>query len=517
MAIFTLAPDPIGRRGLSLNKRLLRILVLAVICFCGGILILIHNGRFQRVLPFYRSHIGPDEYIFSSTSRFAPLTVDDAATASNEDLCASFPKYMSNIIQPVLKVGHSENQERLAAHFNTTSSCFTKDELLVVSDLDEVIHGHRTVDVLGDLPAGYYNLTKNPDFQHYISQRDMHKNGTLNEKTQKTIDGWILDKFKFLPMVERAWLARPDRAFYFFYEPDTYVFWDNAFRFLQNFDPDTPIYMGSPSPGRHDEIRDVRTWFANGGPGFVLSRGAIKALLHRRIDSNGHYIDPALTEKWQDIVAQECCGDSVLGWALWNATVQVQGYWPMFNPHPLHGIPFSDLYWCQPVLTLHKTSPEDLHSLWRWEFAQRTMHRPMLYADVWRLQHPGEPSILDNWDNGDWDRWDPPAEPPINTSKMCEQSCREHDRCMQWTWHGGDEKRCILMWSIRYGLARAPEYMDEGDQRETIPQNALTKQTSPRKWVDYTSGWAESRVREWREQRKCEQVRWVGPSVERIF
>ncbi|KAG5978946.1 hypothetical protein E4U55_005715 [Claviceps digitariae] len=374
MAILTLTANSSARNRCALNKRLLRILVLIVTCLVAAAVLLARDGRIKRVLSVPDEYTSPETYMFTSTSRFAPFAVDDAATASNQDLCASFPKYMLNVVQPVLKIGHSENQERLAAHFNTTSSCFTKDELLVVSDLDEVVHGHRAVDVLGDLPAGYYDLAKNPDFRHYISQQDMRKNGTLNPQTQKTIDGWILDKYKFLPMVERAWLARPGRAFYFFYEPDTYVFWDNAFRFLQSFDPDTPIYMGSPSPGRRDEARDVQTWFANGGPGFVLSRGAIKALLHRRADPDGHYTDPALTDKWQDVVAGECCGDSALGWALWNATIQLQGYWPMFNPHPLHGIPFSDLYWCQPVLTLHKTLPQDMHSLWRWEYAQRTLH-----------------------------------------------------------------------------------------------------------------------------------------------
>ncbi|QPG94026.1 hypothetical protein C2857_004098 [Epichloe festucae Fl1] len=517
MAILKLAAEPPPQRtGFMLKKRLLRIVIAVVVFLASFSVLLARDGRVRRVLPFHREHTTPDNYQFTSTSRFSPTTVDDAATASNKELCASFPKYMLNVVQPVLKVGHSENQERLAAHFNTTSSCFTKDELLVVSDLDEVVHGHRAVDILGDLPASYYDLHKNRDFQSYLLQKEMRKNGTLNEQTQGTIDGWILDKYKFLPMVERAWLERPGKAFYFFYEPDTYVFWDNAFRFLQSFDPDTPIYMGSPSPGKHDESRDVKTWFANGGPGIVLSRGAIKALLHRRVDPNGHYVDPPLTEKWQDLVSGECCGDSVLGWALWNVTVQVQGYWPMFNPHPLHGIPFSDLYWCQPVLTLHKTSPQDMHSLWRWEFSQRTLHRPMVYADVWCLQHPGEPSVLENWDNGDWDRWDPPAEAPVNTFETCEQYCRRQDRCVQWTWRGGDEKKCILMSSIRYGTARTPAFMDDGDKRETIPQEALGKKTN-RKWVDYKSGWVETRIKEWRDQRKCQQVHWVGPSVSRIF
>ncbi|KAG5913321.1 hypothetical protein E4U42_001278 [Claviceps africana] len=194
-----------------------------------------------------------------------------------------------------------------------------------------------------------------------------------------------------------------------------------------------------------------------------------------------------------------------MGWALWNADVQVQGYWPMFNPHPLHGIPFSDLYWCQPVLTLHKTLPRDMHALWRWEYAQRTPHRPMLYADVWRLRQPGQLSSLDNWDNGDWDRFDPPAGHLILGAAACELSCRGQARCVQWTWRGGDEKRCILMSSIRYGTARAPEYMGEGDAREPIPPDAPSDRTG-RKWVDYTSGWIQDRIAGWMEQRRCEQA-----------
>lgn len=131
--------------------------------------------------------------------------------------------------------------------------------------------------------------------------------------------------------------------------------------------------MGSPSPGRHDPKKDIKTWFANGGPGFVLSRGAIRELLRRKAGPSGQYLEPSLTEKWLPLLKPECCGDSVVGWALWNVSVPLQGYWPMFNPHPLHGIPFSDLYWCQPVLTLHKTAPEDMVDLWKWEFGRREL------------------------------------------------------------------------------------------------------------------------------------------------
>jgi hypothetical protein len=159
-----------------------------------------------------------------------------------------------------------------------------------------------------------------------------------------------------------------------FYETDTYVVWDNMFRFLSTLDPSRPHYLGSPSPGRVDKTmtRETKTWFANGGPGYVFSRAAIEALLARKVDAaTGRYVDPPLTLRWLDLLRADCCGDSVMGWTLWNISVPLGGYWPMFNPHSLQGMPYSDLYWCQPVITMHKTTPGDMVDLWRWEHSRR--------------------------------------------------------------------------------------------------------------------------------------------------
>ncbi|KAI0473494.1 hypothetical protein GGR56DRAFT_675976 [Xylariaceae sp. FL0804] len=38
------------------------------------------------------------------------------------------------------------------------------------------------------------------------------------------------------------------------------------------------------------------------------------------------------------------------------------------HPFALHAVPFSESYWCQPVVTLNQSRPEDRRSLWRWEF-----------------------------------------------------------------------------------------------------------------------------------------------------
>lgn len=141
------------------------------------------------------------------------------------------------------------------------------------------------------------------------------------------------------------------------------------YRYLETLDPDSKLYLGSPSPGRHDASRgDQKTWFANGGPGYILSRGAMKALL----GDHSSIMGQSITSKYSGLLRDdECCGDSVVGWVLWEAGVQLQGIWPMFTPYSANEIPYIDRVWCHPLLTLHKTVPEDMGDLFQWEFKNR--------------------------------------------------------------------------------------------------------------------------------------------------
>lgn len=507
MALF---PKPAETQNIGLfllNKRLIRI-AFGVVAFFFVAFGLLWRQRYDSEtvpkLPAESPAPGIAEtsgyYPYETVSDYDPVSLDPA-NKSTADLCASFPKHLLSLVQPVLKIGHSEDRAKLDAQLDSVSACFQPDELLIFSDLDEPIRNHTAIDILANLPPKYYDQEYNPDIASYLLQRELKKNGKLDQDKEATkkIDGWKIDKFKFLPQIERAWLLKPNRPFYFFYETDTYVVWDNVYRFLSTFDPDTPVYMGSPSPGRHDDDRDIKTFFANGGPGYALSRAAVKALIHRDAAPHGQYSGPSVTERWLPLLQGECCGDSVVGWTLWNSGVALQGYWPMFNPHPLHGIPFSDLYWCQPIMTLHKTSPKDMVDVWKWEFGQRKHKRPLLYSDYWRFHRPGTSGTLENWDNGDWGAWKPGPEEGIDSFEKCEEACKKDNNCVQWNWRGRDEKQCVLSRDFRHGAAREPEEI--GDN----------------KWVDFKSGWLQGRIEKWRGERQCEVVEWVGPSITRIF
>lgn len=530
------------------------------------------NARDHLALPSWLSGTSaaakdePDVYPHETTSLFFPVAVSSAHTA---DLCASFPSYMTQRIQPILKMGYGESRDKIESQLDSVSACFAPDELLIISDLDETIRGRQVIDILADLPEAY--RYDNPDFEAYLAMQEMRRNGTLQAardadgRLTKGIDGWRLDKYKFLPGIERAWTTRPGRDWYVFYETDTYVVWDNLFRFLGTMDPNKPHYIGSPSPGRVDEStrKKTKTWFANGGPGYILSRAAVELLLKREVSPvTGRYLDPPVTLKWLDLLRRDCCGDSVLGWILWNAGVAVEGYWPLFNPHAMHNVPYSDFYWCQPVVTLHKTTPADMVELWKWEHSRRRRdvsfpfiplwrhglgfyknrvslclrhlsrkaiytgdtanisppQKPLLYQDLWSFRHPGDSDtyLLEDWDNGGWADYRPPPEAKIYSAATCRSACEASDRCLQFLWRGLEARECVLMFQLRYGVPRKPDTVTEYAE-EQQPDGTVKKVVAKETRVDYTSGWMTERIARWREERQCEVVQWVGPSITRVY
>ncbi|KAL9080814.1 MAG: hypothetical protein Q9157_000510 [Trypethelium eluteriae] len=305
-----------------------------------------------------------DYWTWETHSRFRSRSQISAFDGhSDSGLCAGFPTYILADIQVSLRIGINADKAKVGAQLSSVARCI--ENLLIFSDLDDRIGDRRVYDVLAELPQSYRQ--DNPDFETYDKQKQLRAEGRLEHSNS---EGWKLDRFKFLPMMEKAFEMRPNVKWYVFMEDDTYFFWDNLFRFLDNLDPDTPKYMGSPSPGK-EAADGKKTWFAYGGTGFVVSRAAMKKLLARKVGPHGEYLEPSLSARYVDDIKGDCCGDSILGWAFWNAGVPLSGHWPSFCPHPIGGIPYSELYWCEPALSLHRSLPQDMIGLWKWEQERR--------------------------------------------------------------------------------------------------------------------------------------------------
>ncbi|CAK7268267.1 hypothetical protein SEPCBS119000_002973 [Sporothrix epigloea] len=85
-------------------------------------------------------------------------------------------------------------------------------------------------------------------------------------------DGWELDAMKFIPGLELAYAAMPDKAWYLLLDDDTFVVPSSLRLLLAHLDPSVPHYIGNA-------VGDFRGRFAHGGSAVVLSRGAMTQLL----------------------------------------------------------------------------------------------------------------------------------------------------------------------------------------------------------------------------------------------
>ncbi|KAK5190004.1 hypothetical protein LTR72_008415 [Exophiala xenobiotica] len=222
--------------------------------------------------------------------------------------------------------------------------------MIVISDYQEEVGGHKFIDILATLPGPY---SKHPDFTAYYTQQKARLGG----KVEPSRDAWKLDRFKFLPMVNAAYEMRPNASWYVFLEADVYIFWDNLFRLLDQFNPQEMHYLGSAVPGSKGR------WFAYGGAGIVISHALMQSLV-----GDG----TILTERYQKMAINDCCGDAVLAYVILAKTgVKLKDLHPMFSGDYLPDLGIDEQRWCTPLISLHRMSIDSLRSLWRWERTRR--------------------------------------------------------------------------------------------------------------------------------------------------
>ncbi|KAL5395041.1 hypothetical protein PMIN06_001463 [Paraphaeosphaeria minitans] len=348
--------------------------------------------------------------------------------------CAPFRAGAFDDVTIVLKLGAGQVATQLPAYFARLSRC--THNVLLFSDRKAEYGGFDIVDALANLRPEYkYN---NPDFDIY----DKIQHAAVLE--EKTTEGWRLDKYKFLPIIELADARRPKSNWFLFLELDTYVNWDNMQRFLASFDPKTPYYFGSPVWPRKKPV------FAHGGSGFVLSRGAFNKLMARgRMFAENHR-SPG-THLFGKDVRNECCGDEVLAKVLKESGISIRGYWPMFNGESPASLHFNTEQWCEAVLTLHHLSPDDSASLERWEAGRPQRAKPLTFETLFPHIEPALQERRDDWTNLSEDLAYTGKKTAGKSWEACRVACSRVHKCMQYE-HVGDT--CRLSRSIRLGHAQ---------------------------------------------------------------
>ncbi|KAF5967320.1 glycosyltransferase family 31 [Fusarium coicis] len=312
------------------------------------------------------------EFIPSQT---ADLHVPSGPLSNWTRVCDGFPN--TDGIMLVMKTGATEAFTKLPAHLLTSLQCL--DDYLLFSDLDQQIDKYQIYDVLKDVKDDVKKGRK--EFDLYKAQSECPI--AQQYCTENMKEGWNLDKYKFLHMVEKAWEMRPNKEWYVFSEADTYVFWSNLVWYLRNRvnGTETP-YVGSVAMLNGKP-------FAHGGSGYVIHGDTMRKMVEI----------PDLAHKYDMMATHECCGDYLMSLAVMETGKNVKQAHPMFNGERPMTLPFGNNHWCEPLLSMHHMNPEEVSNAWHFEKTRQKkgfIQIREMYHQFWAPQLEAE---HDEWDN----------------------------------------------------------------------------------------------------------------------
>lgn len=339
--------------------------VLAVLLFAGLIFrlwwSLLRPSAIVQDLPLTPVESKPN----STHSNDGDVVAGDDSTSSTQPSdstsiqCPDMPG-MEDILV-VLKTGVTEALNKVPAQLNTVLRC--TPNFVIVSDYEEVIGGVRTVDVLRNVSDhikqthAEFNLYNRVQRGGREALRPEDYGSDFNSQFGRLGNpGWMLDKWKFLPMIDAVLQRQPTAKWFVFIEADTYLFWENLLSWLSKHDPSQPKYLGCQT-AIGDDI------FAHGGSGFVISNPAMwKVSNHLK----------ARVSELEDFTARDWAGDHVLGRVLRDVGVPLTWSWPMSQGKQLWDLNcFSEAYgrrvWCHPVVTFHHMTPVEIHDMWTFD------------------------------------------------------------------------------------------------------------------------------------------------------
>lgn len=256
----------------------------------------------------------------------------------------------------IMKTGATEAHLKLPQHFATTFRCIP--HFVVYSDLEETIDGHLVLDALDGIDLSTQDAHE--DFALYRQLQDAREEGrsaieqVLNGKhddDEEDHRGWNLDKWKFLPLLDKAFQTKPDAKWYVFIEADTFLMWSNVVRYLSFLDPSEPHYRGGPA-WVNDHI------FAHGGSGYVLSQATMKKATDALHEDLTYYYG---------LPENECCGDLVLALFLAGLNINFTSAYPLIQGETPMSLDYGREKWCRPVITYHHVDSDTIDAMWRFE------------------------------------------------------------------------------------------------------------------------------------------------------
>lgn len=475
--------------------------------------------RYREVLvvSFILSYLLFRIGVFPSSSLAALFT---SRPPFNKPICPVTP--LLDDVFVVLRTGATEAYEKLPTHLNTTLACIPDSNYIIYSDFEEDVQGYHLYDVL-DRVSSHVKETV-PEFELYNQLRKKGREGlqyqtTFGSGPSGALDnpGWKLDKWKFLPMVEKALQHRPNAKWFVFIESDTYMLWGNMLEYLSRFDAGQSHYLG-----KHMYIGGVL--FAHGGSGFALSNPAMSRLVK-------HWKEHE--EDYEDYTQTQWAGDMILGKALKDVGIDMFWSFPHLQGDSLTTIDWNVSKvdkepWCFAPLTFHHMNQNEFRLLWQFE---QDWRRPSdrdspRFRDIFKaIVHPKIRSKKVNWDNistgteyseqalamlSEEDRVAlSPVEIEAHFSfEKCQAACEHNSHCIQFSYAEG---KCVLSKELRLGH---PAILQCVDYSNAAGRCTKVAEQNPDEIPTVQSGWVMSRVSDYVEEldKSCEALEgkdWV--------
>ncbi|RMZ82973.1 hypothetical protein DV737_g1798, partial [Chaetothyriales sp. CBS 132003] len=413
----------------------------------------------------------------------------DVNSTEYDHRCHEFPEIED--VQIVVKTATHELHTKLTTQIRTTLQCFP--DLLIFSDMDEQLGKFPVYDALSHVNQTLKDTHE--DFEYYrIMQlkRLVNTNFTDMEFSNEDRESALkLDKYKLVHMLELAWKMAPLKKWYVFIEADTYLVASNLMLWLEIFHHSKSVYLGAPAYLNGKA-------FAHGGSGFILSGTA----LSRFIDGREEF-----AVQYDRQMVNEGLGDFVLTRALEEKYVTLQPSWPMLQAEKPSTIPFGPgpdngaVHWCQPVITMHDVSPEDITKLWAYQQSRPDVKQPLLLKEIYEnIVGPELTEEKEDWYNLSDDQYlrapgmegerQKAAEEMNDADKeahksfeACRHACSQDIRCFQFAYTEGS---CGFSFSYRLGGPRGEE--------------------DGRRWK---SGWDFETIHAYEEWNGCFDAEWM--------
>ncbi|THY30388.1 hypothetical protein D6D01_03263 [Aureobasidium pullulans] len=361
----------------------------------------------------------------------------------------------------VMRTGSTELQYKLPIHLATTLLRYPNS--LVFSDFEEGFEPYHIIDALESIDSHLKETSPDFDLWRRLKQfgRAVLRPDELSGKavwvdqgTGKAKNpGWKVDKFKFLPMVNCTLFEVPDKKWYIFVEPDTFIFWQTLLAYLSHLDWTKPYYLGG-------QINIGGIELGQGGNGYVISRPALEKVV-------SHYQNH---EKERSLGWRLCAGK-----ALEDSGTSLTRAWPIFQGDDVGKMNYNhQTQWYQPTVSYHHVSPSEIQDLFDFEKAWMTDTANdttsfLCHRDAYRLYAlPRMTAPRVDWDNHSKD-----DRGPTESLESCRVLCEADNACLQFTYNA--ESRCLTTARPNVGqaasnitsgwiLERAQKFYDEAEE-----------------------------------------------------